>query len=518
MLACIQRRQNLSAQSLACTPKSLDVPPPPLLLSVPPLQPCTHKGEPASMISRYPSPAELDAFAQRTANSPLSIKIFPSDVRVPQHKQLNKTVNGLDTTGQRYSSYSHPYSGVYQGLLAVVKASVVVKGVVKNSEGRRTKHSNTQTSVAPYNNPLNNGYTVRHGHKAYHISSCKPHDVPIETLCSSTGMASGDQSLAPQSELAEVQSLMRQMSRVPHSQALQLGGEARASPSLQAVAAVAHSDSDFVLGVPPQSSLAFTGAVLPTQSADIAKAGHLEKGDYTVWQHKHPIQQQQQPYQQGAVRMYSVSNGAPRHRAAEAGVGQSPETCLPLPCSSQLPYRPHPASVGARQERVSSSSLNCAAMQGELSVGQYFAPLWDSIMATPNSDCYTSQVLATGTCAARPRDLGLSHPHPHLHPSRHQHHHHHHHPQRHQPQLHPPLPPHTQAYSTDQNLCCGLPSTSLCHAAVLSSSLQSLECLISEIHPPCIKERMLGRGYEAMGMPQLLEHHQQTHIQLPIYR
>ncbi|XP_033502132.1 protein FAM222A [Epinephelus lanceolatus] len=517
MLACIQRRQNLSAQSLACTPKSLDVPPPPLLLSVPPLQPCTHKGEPASMISRYPSPAELDAFAQRTANSPLSIKIFPSDVRVPQHKQLNKTVNGLDTTGQRYSSYSHPYSGVYQGLLAVVKASVVVKGVVKNSEGRRTKHSNTQTSVAPYNNPLNNGYTVRHGHKAYHISSCKPHDVPIETLCSSTGMASGDQSLAPQSELAEVQSLMRQMSRVPHSQALQLGGEARASPSLQAVAAVAHSDSDFVLGVPPQSSLAFTGAVLPTQSADIAKAGHLEKGDYTVWQHKHPIQQQQ-PYQQGAVRMYSVSNGAPRHRAAEAGVGQSPETCLPLPCSSQLPYRPHPASVGARQERVSSSSLNCAAMQGELSVGQYFAPLWDSIMATPNSDCYTSQVLATGTCAARPRDLGLSHPHPHphLHPSCHQHHHHH--PQRHQPQIHPPLPPHTQAYSTDQNLCCGLPSTSLCHAAVLSSSLQSLECLISEIHPPCIKERMLGRGYEAMGMPQLLEHHQQTHIQLPIYR
>ncbi|XP_044029053.1 protein FAM222A isoform X2 [Siniperca chuatsi] len=469
MLACIQRRQNLSSQRLACTPKSLDVPPPPLLLSVPPLQPCTHKGEPASMISRYPSPAELDAFAQKTANSPLSIKIFPSDVRVPQHKQLNKTVNGLDTTGQRYSPYSHPYSGGYQGLLAILKASVVVKGVVKNSEGKRTKHANTQTSVAPYNNPLNNGYTARHGHKAYHVSSCKPPDVPIETLCSSTGMASGDQRLAPQSELAEVQSLMRQMSRVPHSQALQLGGEARASPSLQAVAAVAHSDSDFVLGVPPQSSLAFTGAVIPTQSADIAKAGYLEKGNYTVWQHKHQIQQQQQqqPYQQGAVRMYSVNNSAQGHRAAEAGVGQPPETCLPLACSSQLSYRPLPASVGAGQERV----------------------------------------LATGTCAARPRDLGLSHPH--LHPNCHQHH---------QPQLHPPLPPHTQAYSTDQNLCCGLPSSSLCHAAVLSSSLQSLECLISEIHPPCIKERMLGRGYEAMGMPQLLEHHQQTHIQLPVYR
>nr|XP_019937094.1 PREDICTED: protein FAM222A-like [Paralichthys olivaceus]XP_019937095.1 PREDICTED: protein FAM222A-like [Paralichthys olivaceus]XP_019937096.1 PREDICTED: protein FAM222A-like [Paralichthys olivaceus]XP_019937097.1 PREDICTED: protein FAM222A-like [Paralichthys olivaceus]XP_019937098.1 PREDICTED: protein FAM222A-like [Paralichthys olivaceus] len=511
MLACIQRRQNLSSQHLACTPKSLDVPPPPLLLQVPPLQPCTRKGELASVISRYPSPAELDAFAQRTANSPLSIKIFPSDVRVPQHKQLNKTVNGLDTTGNhRYSPYSHPGSGGHQGLLAIGKAAVVVRSGVKNSEGRRTKHANTQqASVAPYNNPLNNGYTVRHGHKAYHISACKLSDVPIETLCSGAGMTSGDQSVLPRRELAEVQSLMRQMSRVPHSQALQLGGEARASPSVQAVAAVAHSDSDFVLGVPPQSSLAFTGAMLPTQSADIAKAGHLEKGDYTVWQHKQQIQQQQQQsYQQVAVRMYSVSNSAQGHRAAQVGVGQSPETCLPLACSSQLSYRPPPPSAG--QERASSSSLSCAAMQG----GQYFAPLWDGVVATPNSDCYPSQVLATGTCMARPRDLGLSHPH--LHPNCHQRHHHH--PQRHQPQLLPPLPPHIQAYSTDQNLCCGLPTSSLCHAAVLSSSLQSLECLISEIHPPCIKERMLGRGYQAMGMPQLLEHHQTTHIQLPVYR
>ncbi|KAG7498334.1 hypothetical protein JOB18_005934 [Solea senegalensis] len=508
MLACIQRQQNLSSQRLACTPKSLDVALPPILLPAPPLQPCTRKGDSASMISRYPSPAELDAFAQKTANSPLSIKIFPSDVRVPQQKQLNKTVNGFDTTGQRYSPYSHPCSGGHRGLLAVVKASVVAKGVVKSSEGRRTKHANPQAPVAPYNNPLNIGCAVRHGHKAYHVSACKLSDVPIETLCSRAGMTSGDQSLPPQSELAKVQSLMRQMSRVPHSQALQLGGEARASPSLHAVAAVAHSDSDFVLGVPPQSSLAYTGAVLPTQSADIAKAGYLEKGDYAVWQHKHPLQQQQQQqqsYQQVPVRMYSVGNGAQGHRAAQTAVGQSP-----LTCSSQLSYRPHPASVGAGQERVSGSSLNCAPMQGEFSVGQYYAPLWDNVVATPNSDCYTSQVLATGTCATRPRALGLSHSH--LHPTQHQRHHHH------QTQLAPPLPPHIQAYATDQNLCCGLPTSSMCHAAVLSSSLQSLECLISEIHPPCIKERMLGRGYEAMGMPQLLEHHQHTHMQLPVYR
>lgn len=457
------------------------------------------------MVPRYPSPAELDAFAQRTANSPLSIKIFPSDIRVPQHKQLNKTVNGLDTTGQRYSPYSHPYSGGYQGLLAIVKAAVVVKGVVKTVEGRRTKHANGQTSVAPYNNPLSSGYPVRRGHKAYHISSCKPPDAPVETLCSSAAMASGDQSLAPGSELAEVQSLMRQMSRIPNSRTLQVGGEARASPSLQAVAAAARSDADFAPGVPPpHSSLALTGAVIPTQGANVTKAGYLEKRDFTAWPHKHQIQPL---YQQGALRMYGVSNGAQGYGAKEAG--PPPESCLPLRCSAQLPYRPHPASVGGGHEQLSAASLS---HQGELPVGQYFAPLWDGAMATPNSDCYASQVLATGTCAARPRDLGLSHHH--LHPNLY--HHHHHHPQR-QP-LHPPAPPHAQAYGADQNLCCGLPGSSLCHAAALSSSLQSLECLISEIQPPCIKERMLGRGYDAVGMPPLLEHHQQTHIQLPVHR
>ncbi|XP_053733352.1 protein FAM222A-like [Synchiropus splendidus] len=465
MLACIQRQQNLTSQRLACTAKSLDVPPPSPSSSSTLRRQCVHKGEPAPMVSRYPSPAELDAFAQKTANSPLSIKIFPTDIRVPQHKQLNKIVNGLDTTGQHYGSYSHHYSGGHQGLLAIVKASVVVKGVVKNSEGRRTKHTNT--SVAPYNNPLNNGFAVRHRHKAYHISSCKPPDVPIETLCSR--MSSGDQSRVPQSELAEVQSLMRQMSG--QSQAVHLGGEAQSSPSLQAVAAVPQSESDFILGVPPQSSLAYTGAVLPTQSA--TKVGYMEKGDYATWHHKQQMRQQVYP----GVRMYT-------------NTGQSPESCLSLAQSSQIPYR---LPMPTRQERVSGSN-----MQGEFSVRQYYAPLWDNI-STSSSDCYTSQVLASGPHAARPGELPL--PHHHLHPNRHQ--------------LHLA---HSQAYSAEQNLCCGLPSSNLCHAAVLSSSLQSLECLISEIHPPCIKERMLGRGYEAMGMPPLLEHHQQNHIQLPVYR
>lgn len=474
MLACIQRRQSFSSQHLDCAAKSVLPSAPPLLLPVPQPQPASAKGDRASTVSRYPSPAELDAFAQKNGSSPLTIKIFQSEVRVPQHKQLNKTVNGLDTTGQSYSSY--PYTGGYQGLLAIVKASVTIKGVVKNSDGKRTKH--VQASAAPYNNPINNSY--RHGHKAYHNSSCKSSDVPTDTLCSSTRVASGDHSLPPHSELAQVQSLMRQMSRNPHSQAPQLGGEARASPSVQAVAAVA-----------PQSGVTFAGAVLSTQTADMAKAVYLDKANYRSWQ-------QTQQYQQRAGRMYGAGSGVQ--------VGQSPESGMSLGYPSQLPYRLHPPSV---QERVSGSSLNC--MQGDFSTGPYYVPLWDNnITATPNSDSgYHSQV---GICAGRPGDVSLSNHHPKCH-QLHPH-------QTHHPALH--THPHSQqAYSADQNLTGGLPTSSLCQAAVLSSSLQSLECLISEIHPPCIKERMLGRGYQAMGMPLLLEHHhhhQQSHIQLPVYR
>lgn len=421
------------------------------------------------MVSRYPSPAELDAFAQKTANSPLSIKIFPADVRVPQHKQLNKTVNGFDTTG--YSAYSQPYSGGYRGLLAIVKASAVAKGVVKSSEGRRTKHADSPASVAPYNNPLSNGYSVRRGHKAYHIGSCEPADVPGEMLCSNARTAPRDQSQAPRSELAEVQSLMRRMSRIPRGQALQVQGGARASPSLQAVAAVARPDAELAPGVPPQSSLAFTGAVIPTQCADAANGGYVEKG---AWQRKQPVQQL--PYQQGAGRVYSEA-------------GPAAQSHLPLTCSAQLSYRPRPDQAG-------SSSLN------HTSVAPYLAPLWDSAVAAPHSDCYTPQVLATGPCAARPREMALSRPqlHPHLY----------------QPPLQPPLPPRAQGYSAEP--CCGLSASGLCRAAALSSSLQSLECLISEIQPPCIKERMLGRGYETMAMPHLLEHQQQAHVQLPVHR
>ncbi|KAJ0063847.1 hypothetical protein NL108_012539, partial [Boleophthalmus pectinirostris] len=71
----------------------------------------------------YPSPAELDAYAKKVANSPLTIQIFPNSIKVPQRKHVRRTVNGLDTSSQRHSPYSSQLS-TSAGLLAVLRAPV----------------------------------------------------------------------------------------------------------------------------------------------------------------------------------------------------------------------------------------------------------------------------------------------------------------------------------------------------------------------------------------------------------
>ncbi|XP_006002393.1 protein FAM222B [Latimeria chalumnae] len=86
--------------------------------------------------AQYPTPAELDAYAKKVANNPLTIKIFPNSVKVPQRKHIRRTVNGLDTAGQRYSPYPTQAS-TKAGLLAIVKPPS--KGVVKDFDGTRMR-------------------------------------------------------------------------------------------------------------------------------------------------------------------------------------------------------------------------------------------------------------------------------------------------------------------------------------------------------------------------------------------
>ncbi|XP_062446193.1 protein FAM222A [Rhea pennata] len=428
MLACLQRTQNPPAQHLACPSKSLE----------------PRKCETAASMHspRYPSPAELDAYAQKVAHSPLTIKIFPTNIRVPQHKHLNRTVNGYDTTGQRYSPYPVHASG-YQGLLAIVKASS--KSVVKNSEGKRTKLSPAQVGVAPYpaSSTLAPGPSCA-GPLTYHGSqkAVEGPTAPNVTVAASVIPLGGRSLALPPSNLPSIQSIIYQLNQqcpAPGSQPGCPAPAAAANPSPAKHGAFA--------------SVAYAGAGLPDcrKGAELAlganpaaalgpKAGGYADGvDYLLWQQK----------QQQHLRLYSGGGGA---------VSKSPETCA----GASRPYGP-----GGAAEKVSSSPLNC--MHGNFAVGQCFAPPWNSILVTPTSDCYNPPEPGAG-----PRELG--------------------------------------GHGAD-----GLPSKTLCNTSILSSSLQSLEYLINDIHPPCIKEQMLGKGYETVSVPRLLDH-QHAHIRLPVYR
>ncbi|NXF32336.1 F222A protein, partial [Nyctibius bracteatus] len=432
MLACLQRTQNPPAQHLACPNKALE----------------PRKCEAAAPMHspRYPSPAELDAYAQKVANSPLTIKIFPTNIRVPQHKHLNRTVNGYDTTGQRYSPYLL-HAGGYQGLLAVVKASG--KSVVKNSEGKRTKLSPAQVGVAPYpaSSTLAQGPSCA-GQLSYHGGQ-KQLEGPVPpnvTVAASVLPLAGRALALPPSNLPSIQSIIYQINQQCQAQGAQPG----------CPAVVAANPSPAKHGAFPGTTAAYAGAVLPEcrKGAELAlgsnaavalgpKAGVYAEGmDYLAWQQK-----QQQPQH---LRVYSGGSGGT--------LSKSPESCA----GAARPY-----ALGSGAEKVSSSPLNC--MHGNFSVGQYFAPPWNSVLVTPNSDCYNPGELGAG-----PRELGV---------------------------------PAAEA----------LPSKALCNTSILSSSLQSLEYLINDIHPPCIKEQMLGKGYETVSVPRLLDH-QHAHIRLPVYR
>ncbi|XP_060912204.1 protein FAM222B [Labrus mixtus] len=86
----------------------------------------------------FPTPAELDAYAKKVANNPLTIKIFPNSVKVPQRNHVRRTVNGLDTTGQRYSPYPSSQASAKTGLLAIIRVPSV-KGILKDFDGSRAR-------------------------------------------------------------------------------------------------------------------------------------------------------------------------------------------------------------------------------------------------------------------------------------------------------------------------------------------------------------------------------------------
>lgn len=456
MLACLQRTQNPPGQHLACPSKSLE------------LRKCETAAS-SMHSSRYPSPAELDAYAEKVANSPLSVKIFPTNIRVPQHKHLGRTVNGYDTSGQRYSPYPQHAAAGYQGLLAIVKAATSsssssssaaapagpAKSVLKSAEGKRTKLSPAavQVGIAPYPAPST---LAPLAYAKPPEAPAPPPSLPAAATAASVIPLPGRGLPLPPSNLPSIHSLLYQLNQqcqapgaapaacqgvaVPHPSPAQ-HGPVPSFPSMAYSAAAGLPDcrKGTELGQGATPALTLAGAAKP--------AGCAEGGlDYLLWPQKPPPPPQ-------PLRAYGGGSTL---------TSKSPEAC-----------------GGRAYERAGGSPLNCGvALPAGFTVGQYFAAPWNSVLVTPTSDCYNPAAGAMtelGPGAAR------------------------------------------ELAGPPAAVLSGLPSKSACNTSVLSSSLQSLEYLISDLRPPCIKEQMLGKGYETVAVPRLLDH-QHAHIRLPVYR
>ncbi|XP_046876923.1 protein FAM222B [Hypomesus transpacificus] len=135
--------------------------------------------------AQYPTPAELDAYAKKVANNPLTIKIFPNSVKVPQRNHVRRTVNGLDTSGQRYSPYPPSQASVKAGLLAVIKAPLV-KGILKDFDGSRVRlHSEVimNPPAGPYAASSASTLTLHHPPGGPRPpQSLPPHPQTLQTL------------------------------------------------------------------------------------------------------------------------------------------------------------------------------------------------------------------------------------------------------------------------------------------------------------------------------------------------
>ncbi|XP_057676885.1 protein FAM222B [Corythoichthys intestinalis] len=159
----------------------------------------------------FPTPAELDAYAKKVANNPLTIKIFPNSVKVPQRNHVRRTVNGLDTSGQRYSPYPSSQANAKTGLLAIVKVPAV-KGILKDFAGSRAR--------------LHPEVIMNHLSGPYQVASTSTLNHPHPTLPNlprpqqSLALSAQDAPQNLQMSLAQQQSLRHPLSMAQHSQGL----------------------------------------------------------------------------------------------------------------------------------------------------------------------------------------------------------------------------------------------------------------------------------------------------------
>ncbi|KAK0141869.1 Protein FAM222B [Merluccius polli] len=179
--------------------------------------------------SSYPTPAQLDAYAKKIANNPLTIQIFPNSVKVPQRKHIRRTVNGLDTSwsGQRLSPYPSQVSG-RAGLLAVLRAPA--KGIRDSDGGRVRLLQKPTTTMNPHNGPYATQSTLNLPQPSSGLQG--PSMPQAQALAAHKQLMAHPQTLQQQHNLAHPMNL-QQAQAMPHPHALQQQQRMARSQALQ---------------------------------------------------------------------------------------------------------------------------------------------------------------------------------------------------------------------------------------------------------------------------------------------
>ncbi|MBN3308361.1 F222B protein, partial [Amia calva] len=368
--------------------------------------------------AQYPTPAELDAYAKKVANNPLTIKIFPNSVKVPQRKHIRRTVNGLDTSGQRYSPYPSQASAK-AGLLAIVK--VPVKGILKDFDGSRARllpeiimNPPRLPPAQTLPHPPNLGHPPPgillqqqpppglHGNRKMPDADAPP-NVTVSTSTIPLSMAAS----LHQNRQADLSSIVHQINQFCQARAgisttsVCEGQIANPSPIsrnllINASSRVSAHNApgplpSCVLSVADQAATAPPGAIPPPA---MAAMNRVPPG-----YHNDMKQQQQRSWNQHQLaHLQHISEGVPgphpcKHppRDLPGGPGfphktlnYPQELCLGQPFSLKPPVdKPTP-----------SPPVN--GMPGAMTYtnGHYFQPVWNNILPTPNSDSSGSQDLA----------------------------------------------------------------------------------------------------------------------------
>ncbi|KAF7646211.1 hypothetical protein LDENG_00191560 [Lucifuga dentata] len=164
-----------------------------------------------------PTPAELDAYAKKVANNPLTIQIFPNSVKVPQRKHIRRTVNGLDTSSssQRHSPYPSQVSSS-GGLLAVLRAPA--KGIIKESDGSRVRQLH-KAIMNPQSGPYASQSTLNLHQPAPHLQG-PSQPQPQALAAQKQGMVHPPVLQQQQQSMTHPMTL-QQPQTMPHHQALQ---------------------------------------------------------------------------------------------------------------------------------------------------------------------------------------------------------------------------------------------------------------------------------------------------------